>query len=293
MNNNEQARLASLTCTLCEHQALPYFSKHGYQYARCSSCAFVFVTPLPDTSLVYQDSYFSGADHGFGYVDYDSDKEAMRSTFEKYLELAETVHPRKGTLLDIGAATGFFMSIAQGMGWETHGIEISPYAAKLADAKGLSVLVGTIENYHPEHVYDAITMLDVLEHVDNPREALHKAFRLLNHGGVLVINTPDTGSAIARLLRSLWHQYIPPEHIALFNEKNITALLEETGFRVLNIQHIGKRFTLRYMIETLNHHVRIPLLSSVLEKVKESKTLGNLWVPLNLNDNMTVLAKKI
>lgn len=292
MANNTEVPV-TLTCTLCEHVALPYFSKHGYQYARCSSCAFVFVTPLPDTSIVYQDSYFSGASHGFGYVDYDSDKEAMRSTFEKYLELAETELPQKGTLLDIGAATGFFMSIAQNMGWEVRGIEISPYAAKLAGAKGLTVLAGTIDSHSTEHTYDAITMLDVLEHVDSPRETLQKAFGLLKHGGVLVINTPDTGSVIARLLTSLWHQYIPPEHIALFNEKNISSLLKETGFTVLNIQHIGKRFTLRYMIETLNHHVRIPLLSTILEKVKESKTLGGLWVPLNLYDNMTILAKKV
>ena len=291
MENNKEAPVA-LTCTLCEHVALPYFSKHGYQYARCSSCAFVFVTPLPDTSIVYQDSYFSGASHGFGYVDYDSDKEAMRSTFEKYLELAEIELPQKGVLLDIGAATGFFMSIAESKGWEVRGIEISPYAAQLAKAKGLTVFVGTIDRHQTDGVYDAITMLDVLEHVDSPRETLQKAFGLLRRGGVLVINTPDTGSAIARILRSLWHQYIPPEHIALFNEKNITTLLNETGFTVLNVQHIGKRFTLRYMIETLNHHVRIPLLSGILEKIKASKTLGNLWVPLNLYDNMTILAKK-
>ncbi len=291
MENNKEAPVA-LTCTLCEHVALPYFSKHGYQYARCSSCAFVFVTPLPDTSIVYQDSYFSGASHGFGYVDYDSDKEAMRSTFEKYLELAEIELPQKGVLLDIGAATGFFMSIAESKGWEVRGIEISPYAAQLAKAKGLTVFVGSIDHHQTDGVYDAITMLDVLEHVDSPRETLQKAFGLLRRGGVLVINTPDTGSAIARILRSLWHQYIPPEHIALFNEKNITTLLNETGFTVLNVQHIGKRFTLRYMIETLNHHVRIPLLSAILEKIKASKTLGNLWVPLNLYDNMTILAKK-
>jgi 2-polyprenyl-3-methyl-5-hydroxy-6-metoxy-1,4-benzoquinol methylase len=133
----------------------------------------------------------------------------------------------------------------------------------------------------------------VLEHVDNPRQALKKAAALLKLGGILVINTPDTGSSIARFLKSLWHQYIPPEHIALFNEKNITTLLKETGFTVLSIQHIGKRFTLRYMIETLTHHVRIPLLTPILEKIKKNGTLGGLWVPLNLYDNMTVLAKKI
>ena len=74
---------------------------------------FLFVYPLPQSIDVYDEAYFLGAERGFGYVDYDVDKEPMVPTFLKYLELIKKSGHKKGKILDVGAATGFFLKIAK------------------------------------------------------------------------------------------------------------------------------------------------------------------------------------
>ena len=63
-------------------------------------------------SLV-QDCFKGAQDSGFGYVDYDLDKLPMVPTFECYLDRLERAGAKKGAMLDIGAATGFFLDIAR------------------------------------------------------------------------------------------------------------------------------------------------------------------------------------
>ena len=73
----------------------------------CTTCKARFVYPIPEAlEKIYEESYFDGAENGFGYVDYDADKEPMRSAFQKYVQLIKKVRPDSKTLLDVGAATG-------------------------------------------------------------------------------------------------------------------------------------------------------------------------------------------
>jgi SAM-dependent methyltransferase len=52
------------------------------------------------------------------------------------------------------------------------------------DAKGLPV---------PDATADAVTMLDVLEHVDHPQAAIEEVRRALRPGGVLIVSVPHRG----------------------------------------------------------------------------------------------------
>ncbi len=280
------------TCEVCGENALPAFKKEGYTYVRCPSCGYIWIAPCPDPSAVYQEDYFTGATQGFGYSDYDADKAAMHSTFEKYLRSIERILPNRGELLDIGAATGYFLQIAKNRGWSVRGVEYSDFAANAARKKGLDVRTGSLEtSSFPRETFDTITMLDVLEHLPHPRESIRTAAQILKSGGVLVVNTPDTGSLLAKTLGAKWHLYVPPEHLALFNAKNLSELLKKEGFRLIRVKHIGKIFTLRYVLDTLERHLRIPVISTMLRAIAKSP-LGGIRVPLNLFDNVFVLAQK-
>jgi SAM-dependent methyltransferase len=76
------------------------------------------------------------------------------------------------------------------------------------DAKGLPV---------PDAVADAVTMLDVLEHVDHPEAAIEEVRRVLRSGGVLIISVPHRGLLqgldalnVYAALRRRWPQLPPP-----------------------------------------------------------------------------------
>jgi 2-polyprenyl-3-methyl-5-hydroxy-6-metoxy-1,4-benzoquinol methylase len=122
-------------------------------------------------SEIYNEAYFKNEkqDSGFGYVDYDQDKESMRGNFDQYMKRLEGITPERD-IFDIGAATGFFLDIARQRGWKTSGSEVSKYATEVASNRGHRIFSGPITDMKIDDKYGVITMWDVLEHLDNPLE---------------------------------------------------------------------------------------------------------------------------
>ena len=279
-----------IACHVCHGSDMVLFSaKNGHQIFRCRTCSLMFVHPIPSTSGIYEEDYFSGAEGGFGYVNYDADKEPMIPTFKKYLQLIRDALKGTGTLLDVGAATGFFVRLAQDAGVSARGVEISDHAASLGRSRGLAIETGTLAQVHG--TFDCITMLDVIEHVPEPRAEIKLACALLRAGGVLVINTPDAGSLFARAMGKRWHLIVPPEHLYYFNRRNLTQLLKEEGFEVELETTIGKSFTFTYIWKTLYKWTKLWVFD-VLSGFFAVPLLSRLAIPINLRDNMFVLARK-
>lgn len=283
-----------VVCTICGSGAAPVGEKHSYRLYRCSRCRHLFVWPMPDNHLgIYLQDYFQGgADGGFGYVDYDRDKLPMVPTFERYLDLLQQAGANGGAILDIGAATGFFLDIARRRGWTPYGVEASDFAAGIARSKGLDVRTGVLEDYEvAPNFFDAITAWDVIEHLHCPRNTMRKINQVLKPGGLLAINTPDSGSALAQLLGIRWHLVIPPEHLNLFHRKSLRHLLEENGFEVLMEDKIGKTFTVQYVFQTLSNWQKLGIWGWAANHLQR-RSIGKWGIPINLRDNMFVIARK-
>jgi SAM-dependent methyltransferase len=269
--------------------------KDGYTLLRCARCGLVAVSPIPpSTNEIYAaPDYFSGAAKGFGYVDYDADKEAMRGVFQEYLAQAEKLLPMKDKLLDVGAATGFFVALAEARGWKGEGIEVSDYAAAKGRDRGLRIITGTLESVAlVPGTYGVVTMFDVIEHVRDPRTAISLAADVLGKNGVLLVTTPDAGSVLARLLRAHWHLVVPPEHLYYFTKQSMTVLLESLGFDTISITHPGKRFTLRYFFATVARWCPVPPLPWLADYFARHAHLGDRSIPFNTYDNLFVVAHK-
>ena len=239
------------TCSVCAAPARFFTHKNGCDIYACTACGLAFVHPVPNAAGVYTQDYFAGAACGFGYVNYDQDKAPMAAALRRHLRAIEVLTPRRARLLDVGAATGVFISLAQQHGFDARGIEISDYAAQEARRKGLAVATGTLADLPPSERFDVITMLDVIEHMPDPRRDLALARERLHDGGVLAISTLDAGSAYARLMGRRWNQIAPPEHLHYFNRVALRILLERAGFDVIGVSTVGKRFRLPYVFKTL------------------------------------------
>src|SRR3989338_9785771 len=119
--------METVVCPICKATTIdPFCRKNGYQLYRCCSCFLVFVWPMPgNLDSIYTKGYFKnqgGKKHG--YFDYDQDKEPMKEVFASHLEIF-AANTKGRDIFDIGAATGYFLDMARGMGWQTSGIEIS------------------------------------------------------------------------------------------------------------------------------------------------------------------------
>ena len=280
-------------CPSCsETDNIEWGRKNGHTLMLCNLCGLIFVSPMPgEVSEIYNETYFSGGDT-HGYVDYDRDKETMKFAFELYLGHMESTLGRKGKLLDVGSATGYFMNIARGCGWEVHGVEISEHAASLGRAKGLDVKTGILENLNLRgESFDAITLFDVVEHLRDPKSTLKEVNRLLKKGGIIVVTTPDSGSLWARVFGKRWHLVVPPEHLVLFNRKNFGEILKLTSFTPHLTTTIGKHFTLPYIFQNLYHWQGLGVWN-ILVGVANKGLLSKLKIPINLRDTFFMIAKK-
>ena len=136
-----------------------------------------------------------------------------------------------GRLLDVGCGSGDWLSGMRRHGWRVQGVEFDPAAAAAARARGLPVLVGTLEQQHlPAASFDAITLNHVIEHVPDPAATLRECARLLRPGGRIVLFTPNAASLGHAWFKSSWRGLEPPRHLQVLSFPAIRSLLGQAGF---------------------------------------------------------------
>jgi SAM-dependent methyltransferase len=247
----------------------------------CADCALLFQSPRPSESDLLA-SYGSVED-----PIYLAERENRYLTFRRAVRMLGPAGGRR--LLDVGAYCGFFVDVAREAGFEAEGLELSRWAAAQARALGLAVRNETIEERARSGAhYDVVTMWDVLEHLADPRRDLSHCARLLRPGGRLVISTLDARSLVARLLGPRW-PWLMDMHLFYFDRRNLPALLEEQGFRVLARRDYVHTVSAGYLLRKLE--ASFPALSW-LPRLARLVVPSRLPVPVSLGDNMVVVAER-
>lgn len=281
-------------CRLC--QSLDFsalFIKDGYEISRCSKCGFRFLdfnAPSDFLRDYYSRDFFEdpGVKHGFS--NYESETENLRITFSERIEALRKLKP-SGSLLDIGCATGAFMAEASRY-WKVSGVEISLYAAGEARKKNLEVFAGAVEDSpNIKEKFDVVTLWDTIEHLNDPLRTMEKIKKITYPDAIVALTTGNVASFTARISGQHWHLYNIPQHLSFFDEKSITKLLEEGGFKVLKITYPSVNFTLDYLLFRLLTFYKIKAFIPFYQKLKQ-RGLLKANVRMNLYDIMQVIAQK-
>lgn len=289
----------TVSCNACGNtQTRPFCPQNGRGLVQCTTCELVFVGEQPDAHelyALYGETYFKNDESGeVGYTNYLADEPNIRQTAQRRLRFLEQfTSTRKGRLLDIGCAMGFIMDEAHQRGWQVEGLDVSGYAVEYVKTRfGHSAYHGSILDLDlPESSYDAVTMYDVIEHVPDPKANIEKVAKLLKSGGVYELATPDVGSFPARLTGKRWIGYkLADEHVYYFSVKTLSQMLNDAGFDVVYVRHVGKYVTLRLFLDRLGFYA--PIISKPLQWLEKAFKVSERSFYVNPFDIVAITARK-
>ena len=217
-----------MNCNLCSSiDSRPFLSSGTHELVQCTQCGLVRTETFQHGETSYSgDEYFTIKNR---YVAQWDDFVTM---FRTLVTKIAGYQPPPSRLLDVGAGIGTLMAAAREAGYCVQGVEISPWAAAFArEEKQLDMIAGTLAGAGLKSgAYDVVVLNHVLEHVDDPRELLAEARRVLADDGLLVVGVPNVASLMCSLKKGRWASLRPEEHLWHFAPSTLRRLLLETGF---------------------------------------------------------------
>ena len=120
--------------------------------------------------------------------------------FKKEVENLLRYDTSRTAVLDIGSGMGTFLVAAKPHYKEAVGLDVSAQMAAFVQRQlGVKVVLEQFENFHYDKKFSLIHMSHVIEHIPNPKAWLDKARKMLERGGILVINVPNKFSISFRM----------------------------------------------------------------------------------------------
>ena len=211
---------------------------------KCKKCGLIYSNPQPvpydiqDHYGIPVESYWKS-----GYLNWEPDYFSSEIRISKKLLSFE-----KGmNALDIGCGIGKCMKSLEQAGFNTYGIESSePFYEKAITHMAIQkdrIKLGLMEEMEYTEKFDFITFGAVLEHLYHPAEALEKAFKWLNKGGIIQIEVPSSRHLIPKFINFYYRlrctNYVThispmysPFHLYEFDLESFKALSKSLGYEI-------------------------------------------------------------
>src|SRR5450759_3330967 len=202
---------------------MPYPQEPEWVLVRCSDCQQMFHKRILNaewnerrfTTWMSADAIKEFEDRR-GKASASKKFDRARDYVEHILRIEKLTRSIRGDqpirLLDFGCGFGDFVFTCKGFGFEAVGVDRAAPRIKGAVVKiyrSLNDLSGT-EPFH------AITLFEVLEHLDEPATILKQLAERLMSGGLLIVETPDCEGVSGLKTRKDYDLIHPLEHINAF-----------------------------------------------------------------------------
>ena len=210
---------------------------------RCELCGTEFLyasEDRPRAEATYWDAYKFEI-----YAD-DAVRDDYANRYEQILGRVESEVGPIRSLVDIGCGIGNFLLWAQERGVEAVGVDVDHDAIATARERGLDARhVDDLDALRSAGGVDAVTLWDVIEHVDDPLDMLETARSLLRPGGVVIMETPDVRFparpfviAVRKVAEPIrWSDMLYySDHQTYFSARGLSTLLGRAGFDVIDQQ---------------------------------------------------------
>ena len=211
------------------------------------------------------------------------------------------------SVLDVGCGGGLFLSLLRQEALAVHGIgiELSDSRAHYAATKHhLEIHKRPIESdfwqKDYENHFDAVTLWDVIEHVNYPFQTLQSAVHVLKKGGMLFVDTPSrdsfyhqvgeltyrfSGGRFPTFLNAMYSSHLFG-HKQIFSTAEMKDLFESNGLEVIELRKF--------------HELSFPY-EFYLKKMLRSDALVTLLLPavkaffrlFKIRNKMLVIGRKL
>jgi len=171
------------------------------------------------------------------------EREWLRQTL--WADLVDTLARAPGNrVLEVGCGAGDFLCHLRDYAFEPVGLEPSEEASQAARDRSLRVFTETLQQYAIRRedavLFDAVILLNVLEHVPDPARVLQAARSVCQPGALICVRVPNDFNALQRaasekLKRAPWWVAIP-DHVNYFDFESLKVLLAREGFTVESAQ---------------------------------------------------------
>jgi SAM-dependent methyltransferase len=133
----------------------------------------------------------------------------------------------KGTALDIGAGAGRNTRVLLEHGLDALAIENEETGINLCKKNHIPCLQGDVLNLpFAENSFSLITLMDVLEHIEDHEKAIKEIYRILKVNGKLILSVP--------LDMKLWSSHDEISlHKRRYDRKEILQLIEKERFDII------------------------------------------------------------
>lgn len=283
-------------CLICQSPNINFlFKKKKRSFFVCQNCGLKFIQPIPKEIKIeqyYQAEYWQRKSYrgesALGYLSYLAEKESFLDYFKKILHQLKRIYQGpSGRVLDIGCSFGFFLKVAQAVGWQIYGVDLSPTPVDQAKKE---LGVKTIYNKSVDQAkfkanfFDLVTVFQTIEHMAILKNSLYEIKRILKPQGVVLLTTPDAGGWQAKIMGKSWFSYRHPDHFYFFDFKNLSFLLKNTGFvKIRKLKDPTRLYPLSYLLENFKFYYRGKYLVGLAELIqKVIGPLGKIKIPIPL-----------
>ena len=177
------------------------------------------------------------------------------------------------------------MEEARAAGYDAVGVEPAVAFQRIAAARGLPVHLGVHPHPGIQGKFDVVTLVDVIEHVDDPVGLVRDAAEALVDGGCALVVTPDLGSLVARVMGARWWHY-RAAHINYFDARTLGQLLDRFGLHTIGTFRPGWVFSVDYLRERLAGYC------AVFGKLPLPPRLAAVSIPVNSRDSLGFIVRK-
>lgn len=285
-----QPKLSS--CPICHNKKLIFFIEvYGYKYSQCKSCGHIFMQPPLDLNAVKK-LYGGGEDGSMQKLVY-LDEELFLRRIEQIalpkIEYCNNIIGEKGLWVDIGCGGGEFLAAAQKTGWKTKGFEADAAEVDFARRRGIEVVQEYITAENVPKLKDAkvVSLINILEHINNPAELLSAIAGNLQKRAFVVFEVPRHPSLSSFVNLAFPHlpyrHIVPPDHLHVFTEKSVEIMLNNAELKAVSVWEFGQDAVDLILAAANNARLKendfieeIIVLAQDMQKVVDEQSLSDI-----------------
>lgn len=143
------------------------------------------------------------------------------------------------TFLDIGCGVGTLSLYLAEKGKTVLGIDVSSRAVRIANRakkhlglKNVAFKTVSLEEFAVFEKFDAVLLVEVLEHIKNDQLMLNKINNLLRRNGLLILTTPSKSSIMYKLgFYNNFDQRVG--HLRRYTKSEVEQMLNKSGYKIV------------------------------------------------------------